>query len=443
VSYSLGMAPKPPRDSDLEASLEDGLLRKQHQELLAKHEALVQKLELRAEEQLSTYKLSTWVVETSASALALISDGGVLLANRRWHELSRSGPWYRLHQGQPQGPLLPTLRRVAEAIARTMSASGDRGPHVERYQEQSGHITLEVRAEQVGTPTQSRLKRAVLVLAHDITAQVQAEKELEQARTALHEQEHLRALGELTSGIAHDLNNTLNSMKLRLELIGRDAEFATRHRGHLDALVRIVSDASTRLRHLQDFARQRPEDSGEQVQLADIIPEAVEIARSDIDHHAKQQGLSLRIEAEVPPLPRVRGVATDLRYVFINLLLNARDAMPDGGTIRVRGTVAGDKAVITVEDEGTGIPAAHLHSIFRPFFTTKGSRGTGLGLSMAYGVMARAGGSITAANRPEGGAVFTLTFPLPQGASEPPPPSSPAPRASKSRRLPRTARKPR
>jgi signal transduction histidine kinase len=262
----------------------------------------------------------------------------------------------------------------------------------------------------------------VLLLAHDITAQVQAEQELEQARTALSEQEHLRALGELASGVAHDLNNTLNAMKLRLELIERDVEFAARHRGHLDALVRIVSDAHTRLRHLQDFARQRPESPGEQVQLAAVIQEAVEIARSDIEHRAKQQGLRVRIEVEVPALPPVSGVATDLRYVFINLLLNARDAMPRGGTIRVRGSVAGGKAVVTVEDEGTGIPPEHLHSIFRPFFTTKGNQGTGLGLSMAYGVMARAEGSITAANRPEGGAVFTLTFPLPQGA-----PSTPSP----------------
>ena len=227
------------------------------------------------------------------------------------------------------------------------------------------------------------------------------------------EQEHLRALGELAAGVAHDLNNALHAMKLRLELLERDTEFATRHRSHLDALVRVISDANTRLRHLQDFARQRPEHLCEQVQLADIIQESVEIARSDIEHRAACLGVSVRIETEVPLLPRVHGLATDLRYVFINLLLNARDAMPHGGTILLRGTQAGSRVIVTVEDEGTGIPKAHLRSIFRPFFTTKGSQGTGLGLSMAYGVMARLGGSITAANRPEGGAVFTLTFPLP------------------------------
>jgi signal transduction histidine kinase len=136
----------------------------------------------------------------------------------------------------------------------------------------------------------------------------------------------------------------------------------------------------------------------------------------------------------------VLGEAANLRYVFINLLLNARDAMPNGGTIRVRGTHTGSRVVITVEDEGTGIPKAHLHSIFRPFFTTKGSHGTGLGLSMAYGVMSRVGGSITAANRPEGGAVFTLTFPLQPPLLEPA--REPVEGArQESRRLPRAARK--
>jgi signal transduction histidine kinase len=419
---------------------QEGLLHK-YQELLAKHEVLVRKLELRNTEHISAFKLSVWALETSTSALALIGEGVVLLANRRWHELSRSGPWQRLSQGQPQPPVLKTLRQVAETEVLALHATKVKGPLVGRYQEQAGIRTLEVRTEYVGMPSRTRPRQAVLVLAHDITLQVQAEKELEQARTALAQQEYLRALGELASGVAHDLHNTLHSMKLRLEMIERDTEFAKRQRGHMEALVRMVSDADTRLRQLQDFARQRPEHGSEQIQLADVIREAVEIARSDIEYRAARQGISLRIEMNVPPLPLVRGAATDLRYVFINLLLNARDAMPHDGTIRVRGTHAKSRVVITVEDEGTGISEAHLHSIFRPFFTTKGSQGTGLGLSMAYGVMSRAGGSITAANRPEGGAVFTLTFPLQQPTPEPAPAHPGAPQ--RGQRLPRAARKPR
>nr|WP_255653433.1 ATP-binding protein [Myxococcus sp. XM-1-1-1] len=111
-------------------------------------------------------------------------------------------------------------------------------------------------------------------------------------------------------------------------------------------------------------------------------------------------------------MPLVESSAADLRCVFLNLLRNGRDAMPRGGTLRVRGhqTSAG-QVVITVEDEGTGIPEQHLLSIFQPFFTTKGQHGTGLGLSMAHEVVARARGTLVASNRPEGGAVFTLTLP--------------------------------
>jgi signal transduction histidine kinase len=380
-----------------------------HQRLLARHEALARKLEQLTQERLSTYRLSVWALETSASAFALVREDAVLLATKRWHELGR-GPWRRVDTAQPSAAM--TLRQVSDDMARRLMALGGcAAPLVERYQEQGQERVLELRAEQVEAHRQPRDPQAVLVVAHDITQQVRSERELAQAQAALVEQEHLRALGELASGVAHDLNNTLNAMKLRLELLHR-AEATPSQYTHLDALSRIVADATTRVQRLQDFSRQRAEPSNEQARLEEVIAEAVEISRSDIEHRAARAGISVRLAVELPRLPAVNASATDLRYVFINLLLNARDAMPRGGTIRVRGAVEEGKAVITVEDEGTGIAEEHLRSIFRPFFTTKGKHGTGLGLSMAYGVMARAGGSISAANRPEGGARFTLTFPL-------------------------------
>lgn len=102
----------------------------------------------------------------------------------------------------------------------------------------------------------------------------------------------------------------------------------------------------------------------------------------------------------------------ELRQMFLNLLLNAQDAMLMGGNIRIRGSFGRGVVVVTVEDEGQGISDELLGHVFDPFFTTKGERGTGLGLSIAYGVMTRLGGSITVANQFEGGAIFTLTFPI-------------------------------
>jgi signal transduction histidine kinase len=403
-------------------------LMRKYRQLLAKHHTLVRKLELRTDEHLSMYRLSAWALETSPSALALLRRSVVLLANASWHALAHSGPWQEV--GSPRPATRRTLRQVGEALMHELEAAGQAGPLVRRYQEPKGARLLEVRAERVGEPRGRQGPQAVLVLAHDITEQVHAEQELAKAQAALAEQEHLRALGELASGIAHDLNNTLNAMKLRLELLQRSMASTASHSTHLDAMARIVSDAATRIHRLQDFSRQRAEPSGEQARLDEVIREAVEIALSDIQHRAIREGISLRVETKVPQLAPVNASPTDLRYLFINLLLNARDAMPRGGTIRVSGALMDGQAVITVEDEGTGIPEKHLRSIFRPFFTTKGKHGTGLGLSMAYGVMSRAGGSISAANRPQGGAVFTLRFPL-AGQRPPAPEAAPAKRARK------------
>ena len=301
-------------------------------------------------------------------------------------------------------------------------------PRVTRYHQDAGDQTLELRTECV----RGTLLPRVLVLVVDITEQVRTERELARAHATLVERQHLRALGEMTSGLVHDLSNTVTAMRLRLELIQGDAVFVRRQQDNVEALVRIVGDATMRLGQLQTFARQQPEVlPGDRVQLVDVVHEAVEIARSDLEHRARLEGLRLRVEVEVPPLPPVQGLASDLRYVLINLLFNARDAMPRGGVIHVRGRREAGQVLLTVEDEGTGIPEEHLHSIFRPFFTTKGDKGTGLGLSMAYGVVSRAGGTITAANRPEGGARFTLAFP-------PAPPSSSQEPAAK---RPRPARK--
>ncbi|HZI14051.1 MAG TPA: ATP-binding protein, partial [Myxococcus sp.] len=407
--------PPAPRGKD------EALLQK-YQSLLHKHEALVEKLERHTTQRFSTYKLSTWALETSASALALLRDGRVVLANSRWHALAGlPGPWLRRSGREAVGAsaALASLREAANHEASALSAEG---PRLSRYQRSRTREVWEVRAERLATP----MGELVQVLARDITAEVQAEEELERARAALAQREHLRSLGELVSGIAHDLNSTLNAMRLRLELLRRDPAFASAPPTHLDAMMRILVDASTRISRLQSFARQQPEDSAEQVRLEGLVRDAVDIARSDIEHRAALEGLCVRIEVDVPPLPPVKGSAADLRFVFINLLLNARDAMPRGGTIRMRGRHEQDSVILTVEDEGTGIRPEHLKELFRPFFTTKGDQGTGLGLSMAYGVMARAGGTLTAANRPEAGAVFTLTFPVPGApAGGPPAPRSP------------------
>ena len=405
--------PPPSAVPDPSVRESQGLLRK-YRELMKKHTALVRKLGEHTRRQVITFKLSRWALETNDSALAVMKATGVVLANSRWHVLGRlRGPWRREEDGAER----MALRDVGQAEAAAVLALTE-GARITRYRQvrESQPRVLEVRAERVTGHMQGQ----VLVLARDITAQARAEEELASARATLLEREKVRALGELAAGLAHDLRATLDAMRLRLELLQRDVDPAGQGQQHLDALARVVSDAEARVDRLQDFSRRKPGTVLERVQLMDVVRDAVDIVRGGIEHQSRQGGHPLRLDVELPEgLPHVCGSAMELRYVIINLIINARDAMPRGGAIRVKAFRFARAVRLTVEDEGTGIPEEHLLNIFKPFFTTKGDKGTGLGLSMAYGVVTKAGGTLTAANRPEGGAVFTLTFPALKAAPTP------------------------
>jgi signal transduction histidine kinase len=153
--------------------------------------------------------------------------------------------------------------------------------------------------------------------------------------------------------------------------------------------------------------------------MPEIVNQAIELATSSIEGKSELSGVPVRIVSEVTAdLPRVRGSSSELRQLFLNLLLNARDAMPRGGTIHICSEMDAGLVIVRVRDEGTGIPPENLERIFEPFFTTKGSCGTGLGLALARKVMETLGGTITASNDPAGqGAVFTLRFPVARPSS--------------------------
>ena len=252
----------------------------------------------------------------------------------------------------------------------------------------------------------------LLVVAQDITARMRAEEELQRNREAMVSQERLTAVGELASGIAHDLNNSLNALRLNVELLQADERIPSNYHDRLGLLSRIVTDANSTIGRLQDFARRRHDRPVKAVDLATIIHQSLEMARGTLEEKSALLGRSTNVDLNLPYLPLILGEPSELRQIFVNLLLNALDAMSKGGAIRIAGKAIPDAVVVTIEDEGPGIPQEYLERVFDPFFTTKGERGTGLGLSIAYGAMARLGGSITAGNRPSGGAIFTLRFPL-------------------------------
>jgi CheY-like chemotaxis protein len=159
---------------------------------------------------------------------------------------------------------------------------------------------------------------------------------------------------------------------------------------------------------LQDLARRRRDRPGDSVDLRAVLLGAIEMARTEMEG----TGSEVRIEDEVPPMPLVRGTAAELSHLFADLLTNARDASPRGGSIEVRARAERGEVIVTIADQGAGIPEESLPRVFDPFFSSSEKRDTGLILSIAYGLMHRLGGRISASNRASGGAMFTLAFPF-------------------------------
>jgi signal transduction histidine kinase len=413
-------ADEPQPHAGLLAELKDTLLEK-YEQLSAKYGTLVKKYESASIEEIGVYRLGWWALRTSASALALVREGAVVLTNRRWQELDtgesgRRG-WEPLATDEPQRTY-DSLHHVALDVAADLLERSDLASSVTRYRRSSGEQVVEVRSERIPSAPEM-----VALLLHDVTAQARAETDLQTAREALHRRHRMEAIGELASGVAHDLNNALNVMRLRLDLLGRELA-GTGHGGNVKALAAIVDDAAVRVARVHDLSRRQVDEPLEPVQLQVVIAEALALARTELEQHALVEGRHIRLVSSIPELPPLRATPAELKHLFVNLLLNARDAMPLGGTISIEVRREEDFAVVTVADEGTGIAEEHLERVFEAFFTTK-KNGTGLGLSMARGAISRLGGSIVARNRPARGAEFVLRLPL--AIDEQPAAPAPAP----------------
>jgi signal transduction histidine kinase len=247
-------------------------------------------------------------------------------------------------------------------------------------------------------------------LAIDLTNEISGLVELQRVQEQRYQNERLRALGELASGLAHDLSNNLNAARLRLDIVRHKADPTLTQ--DIDAVIRSMGAAAERVKGVQNFVRDGREGELKVIDLTSLIREAIDMVDVVMKPPTLLGGRT-RVECALPEsMPGVSGLSTEVKHVFANLFLNARDAMPEGGTVTVAARI-GDTVDIIISDEGPGIAKENLTKIFNPFFTTK-QTGSGLGLSMAKDVMTRIGGDIIVCNREEGGAAFTLRFPIAQ-----------------------------
>jgi signal transduction histidine kinase len=217
--------------------------------------------------------------------------------------------------------------------------------------------------------------------------------EQERIREQFSQMEKLSALGELASGVAHDFNNTLAGVLGRAQLLQRCEDPEKLRRG-LEIIIKTAEDGAKTVKRIQDFARQRRDHNFEIVSIDQILLDASEITRPRWKNCAEASNIHITVELKIESNATVMGDDSELREVLVNMVFNAIDAMPEGGTLSLTTCTAGDSVIITVIDTGVGMYPEVRSKIFDPFFTTKGKAGLGLGLAVSFGIIRRHGGNI-------------------------------------------------
>ena len=265
--------------------------------------------------------------------------------------------------------------------------------------------------------------QTAMVHVEDITEA----KRAEQQREAMAQSEKLRALGQMASGIAHDLNQSLmlvaSYSDLARQALVQDPPNLAELEDLLTTTTQAALDGGETVKRLLLFTRAAPEQDNQPVDLNKVVRDAAQLTAPRWRDAAQAEGhpISLHIEAESHPT--IRGSAARLREMMTNLIFNAVDALPMGGQIHLRVTVEDGQGVVEVVDSGVGMSAEVQARVFEPFFTTKGESGSGLGLAMVFGIVEQHGGHIEVRSAPGEGTSFRITFPLADAslAAEPSP----------------------
>ena len=252
----------------------------------------------------------------------------------------------------------------------------------------------------------------------------QAYDDLRQTQQAIMQQERLRALGQMASGIAHDINNAISPVALYTEsLLETEPNLSVKSRNYLETIQRAVEDVAHTVSRMREFYRQRePQMTLAPVTLNQVMEQVKELTRVRWSDMPQQQGFVIELNMDLAPdLPVIMGVESEIREALTNLIFNAIDAMPEGGTLTLRtrkvdgdtdaeNIVQPDRVIVEVTDTGTGMDEQTKRQCLEPFYTTKGERGTGLGMAMVYGILQRHSADIEIDSIKDRGTTVRLLF---------------------------------
>src|ERR1700682_2958926 len=297
--------------------------------------------------------------------------------------------------GRKLESLLPA--QLAEEIATRGDQEHITGIYKQRLQHQGRSLTMNVSITPLVSKSGERIGR--LMLFDDVTQRERMEEQMSQT-------EKLTSLGLLAAGVAHEVNTPLAVISNYIQMLAKQMPEGDPRQSIIDKIVKQTFRASEIVNNLLNFSRTGGA-AFEEVNLNRIIGETLSL----VDHPFRTAHVQV-IENFASDLPPVLGSNNKLQQVFLNLFLNARDAMPAGGMLEVRTAAHNGSVEIEVVDTGAGIPREHIHRIFDPFFTTKASgRGTGLGLSVSYGIIKEHSGKIDVRSTPGKGTSFHVEFP--------------------------------
>ncbi|MED5612408.1 ATP-binding protein [Janthinobacterium sp. P210005] len=245
--------------------------------------------------------------------------------------------------------------------------------------------------------------------------------DLRQTQQSVMQQERLRALGQMASGIAHDINNAISPVALYTEsLLETETNLSPQGRHCLEVIERAIDDVAATVARMREFYRQRePQLALSPINVNLVVQQVLDLTRARWSDMPQQRGIVIALRMELADgLPMLPGSVGEIREALTNLVFNAVDAMPEGGTLTVRtACIAGPgqagvrQVQVEVGDTGIGMDENTRRRCLEPFFTTKGERGTGLGLAMVYGMMERHGAGIDIVTAPGQGTAVRLAFP--------------------------------
>jgi PAS domain S-box-containing protein len=254
--------------------------------------------------------------------------------------------------------------------------------------------------------------RTVMVHVEDVTEARQAE----QQREAMAQSEKLRALGQMATGIAHDINQSLmlvaSYSDLARQALTEDPPNLAEMQDLLTTTTQAALDGGETVKRLLVFTRAAPDQDGKRFDLGSVVREAAQLTAPRWRDAAQAEGRPISLHVEAAGHPTILGSPARLRELMTNLIFNAVDALPAGGAIRLRVVAEDEQGVVEVTDSGVGMSAQVQARAFEPFFTTKGEGGTGLGLAMVFGIVEQHGGHIEVQSATGNGTTFRMTFPL-------------------------------